>query len=77
MFIGFEPNFAIRHCAAMMTMENREEKMSETVESVAAGDGKPATPWHLWLVGVLATIWNSGGAVDYTMTQTRNESYMS
>ncbi|WP_337658494.1 hypothetical protein [Sphingorhabdus sp. Alg231-15] len=39
--------------------------------------GKPATPWHLWVVGVIAVIWNSGGAVDYTMTQMRNESYMS
>ena len=36
-----------------------------------------ATPWHLWLVGVLALLWNSMGAFDYLMTQTRNESYMS
>jgi hypothetical protein len=34
------------------------------------------TPWHLWLVGVLALLWNSGGAFDYVMTQTRNPSYM-
>ncbi len=51
--------------------------MSGTVESVTESGGKPATPWHLWVVGVIATIWNSGGAVDYTMTQMRNESYMS
>lgn len=36
-----------------------------------------ATPWHLWLVGALALLWNSMGAFDYLMTQTRNASYMS
>ncbi len=36
-----------------------------------------ATPWHVWLVGVLALLWNSIGAFDYLMTQTRNASYMS
>jgi hypothetical protein len=35
------------------------------------------TPWHLWVVAVLALLWNSGGAFDYVMTQTRNASYMS
>jgi hypothetical protein len=34
-------------------------------------------PWHLWLVGVIALLWNSIGAVDYVMTQTKNEAYMS
>ena len=36
-----------------------------------------ATPWHLWLVGVLALLWNGIGAFDYVMTETRNASYMS
>jgi hypothetical protein len=35
------------------------------------------TPWHLWPVGVLALLWNSVGAFDYLMTETRNASYMS
>ncbi len=35
------------------------------------------TPWHLWVVGVLAVLWNGMGAFDYFMTQTRNEGYMS
>lgn len=35
------------------------------------------TPWHLWVIGVLAVLWNSMGAFDYLMTQTRNEGYMS
>jgi len=35
------------------------------------------TPWHLWIIGVLATLWNSIGVMDFTMTVTRNEAYMS
>jgi hypothetical protein len=34
-------------------------------------------PWHFWLIGVLALLWNSFGAFDYVMTETRNASYMS
>ena len=34
------------------------------------------TPVHLWIVGVLATIWNGFGGFDYLMTQTRNEQYL-
>jgi hypothetical protein len=35
------------------------------------------TPIHLWIVGVLALLWNAVGAFDYTATQTKMESYMS
>ena len=35
------------------------------------------TPWHLWVVGVVTFIWNTGGCVDFVMTQTKNEGYMS
>ena len=34
------------------------------------------TPWHLWVVGVVGLLWNAMGALDYVMTQTRNEGYM-
>jgi hypothetical protein len=34
-------------------------------------------PRHLWVVGVLAVLWNAIGAFDYTATQLRLESYMS
>jgi hypothetical protein len=34
------------------------------------------TPMHLWIVAVLATIWNAFGCFDYLMTQTRNEQYL-
>ena len=35
------------------------------------------TPRHLWIVGILALLWNLVGAMDYIMTETRNEAYMS
>ena len=40
------------------------------------GIGRPATPWHLWVIGIVALLWNAGGAFDYTMTQTRNMDYL-
>lgn len=46
--------------------------MSETSESKV-----PVTPWHLWVVGIVALLWSGMGAMDYFMTQTRNEAYMS
>ena len=33
-------------------------------------------PWHLWTVGVLSLLWNAVGALDFTMTQTRNAAYL-
>ena len=39
-------------------------------------DGTTRAPTHLWIVGVLATLWNAFGAYDYIMTQTRNEAYL-
>ena len=44
------------------------EIMSETLET--------KTPVHLWIIGVVALLWNAVGAVDYVMTQTKNEAYM-
>ena len=35
------------------------------------------TPWHLWVIGIVALVWSAMGAMDYVMTQTRNEAYMS
>lgn len=46
--------------------------MSEVSENI-----RPATPWHLWVVGVASLLWSAVGAMDYLMTQTRNEEYMS
>lgn len=33
------------------------------------------TPWHLWLVGVLALLWNGFGGYDFIMTTTQGEKY--
>jgi hypothetical protein len=33
-------------------------------------------PWHLWVVGIVALLWNAMGAFDYLMTQTKNQAYM-
>ena len=35
------------------------------------------TPKHLWIVGILAMLWNLMGVFDYLATQFRFESYMS
>lgn len=32
-------------------------------------------PWHLWLVAILAIVWNAFGAADYTMSQLENRGW--
>lgn len=39
-------------------------------------NGSVRAPAHLWIVGGLAALWNGFGALDYTMTQTRNPAWM-
>lgn len=34
------------------------------------------TPKHLWIIGIVALLWNSMGAFDYYMTNTQNATYM-
>jgi hypothetical protein len=34
------------------------------------------TPKHLWIIAVIALLWNAMGCFDYLMTQTENEQYM-
>jgi hypothetical protein len=34
------------------------------------------TPAHLWIVGILATLWSCFGAYDYSMTRMRNTDYI-
>ena len=33
--------------------------------------------WRYWTICIVALLWNAFGAMDYVMTQTRNEAYMS
>ncbi len=42
-----------------------------------AADPSVKTPWHVWVVGIVSLLWNSFGAMDFVMTQTRNRAYMS
>lgn len=37
---------------------------------------RPKTPVWFWIVSAVALIWNSFGAVDYTLTQMGNEAYL-
>lgn len=34
-------------------------------------------PWHLWVIGIVSTLWNLVGAFDYLATELRWEPYMS
>lgn len=34
------------------------------------------TPWHLWLVGALAVLWNGYGSVDMVMSLTQGEAWL-
>lgn len=36
-----------------------------------------ATPWHLWVVGIVSLLWNGFGAFDFIQTSTRGAAYMS
>lgn len=47
--------------------------MNET----ATPQGNSKAPVHLWIVGVVALLWNAVGAFDYVATQLRLEGYMS
>ena len=40
-------------------------------------DQTKRVPRHLWIVGVLALLWNAVGAIDYAATQFRYDPYMS
>ena len=33
------------------------------------------TPWHLWVVGIVAVLWSGFGCVDYVMTQTNRDEW--
>lgn len=37
---------------------------------------RPRTPWHLWVVGVVALLWNALGCVDYAMTQVQGDAWL-
>ena len=40
------------------------------------GTVRDKAPAHLWIVGILALLWNGFGAYDYFMTRTRGAAYV-
>jgi len=46
-------------------------------DELNVGETGRKTPIHLWIVGVLALLWNGMGAFDYLATQLELEAYMS
>ncbi|HEY8617559.1 hypothetical protein [Phenylobacterium sp.] len=41
-----------------------------------AGPARSTTPWHLWVVGALALLWNGFAGYDYVMSHVQGEAYM-
>lgn len=37
---------------------------------------RAATPWHLWVIGIVSLLWNAMGAADYTMTHVGGADYL-
>ena len=52
--------------------------MDETVQQDMMTDDavRTRTPVHLWIIGVLALLWNGIGSFDYLMTRMRNTDYL-
>jgi hypothetical protein len=48
-----------------------------TDSDATVGGAHPKTPIHLWIVGVLALLWNAMGAFDYLATKLELSFYMS
>jgi hypothetical protein len=44
--------------------------MTEAIDA-----GRPAAPWHFWLVTLVALLWNGFGGYDYTMSHLHGETY--
>ena len=38
--------------------------------------GTSKAPWHLWVVGGVAILWNAFGCVDFTLTQLQGEVWL-
>ena len=52
------------------------EAVTGSAPETRAADASTRTPIHLWIVGVLAVLWNAVGCFDYVMTQTENPEYL-
>jgi hypothetical protein len=57
---------------ACMRSDACENRKGENMQQAIAA----RTPVHLWIVGILATLWNCFGAYDYVQTRMRNMDYI-
>lgn len=46
------------------------------MDRAVLAEGRARTPWHFWVVAVLALLGAAAGAYDYVMTQTENPGYL-
>jgi hypothetical protein len=51
---------------------NGEETMADAEGTMTRG-----RPWHLWLVGIVGSLWSAMGALSFVLTQVRVEAVMS
>ncbi|WP_395391126.1 hypothetical protein WBP07_11185 [Novosphingobium sp. BL-8A] len=40
------------------------------------GSTRARTPWHLWVIGIVAMLWNGFGCLDFWMTVTRDMDWL-
>lgn len=58
-------------------MRNRLEQPPQSgIRENTMADMTTKAPWHLWLVGVIAVLFNAIGAFDFVMSMTQGASYM-
>lgn len=61
----------------MATTDPENITLDPTLHDRSAPTTTPlGVPWHLWVVGVLALLWNAFGALDYVMTATENVEWL-
>ena len=61
--------------ADMLDASTRDDAALRDPDATDATDGA-AVPWHFWAVAAVGLLFNSFGALDYTMTQLRNPAWI-
>lgn len=74
---GNAPEAQSSDAAASAPKPAPDPAQQPTPHPAAAPAGGVNTPWHLWVIGIIAVLWNAIGAFDYTATQLRLDFYMS
>jgi hypothetical protein len=78
LFVAFRPRILYRSDGVLSTYAAVSvNNLSVAKEDAMSEAQATKTPRHLWIVGIVALLWNLMGAYDYVMTETKNEAYMS